>query len=73
MTITPETINIIWLLSGIGSCLIFVFGQRDLFRGIEFEHAFIAVVCLIGLCVLGPFGLAMLLLAGLITFLGSIL
>jgi hypothetical protein len=73
VTTTPETINIIWLLSGIGSCLIFVFGQRDLFRDIEFEHALIAVVCLIGLCVLGPFGLAMLLLAGLITFLGSIL
>ena len=73
MTITPETIDIIWLLSGIGSCLIFVFGQRDLFCDIEFENAFIAVVCFIGLCVLGPFGLAMLLLAGLITFLGSIL
>ena len=73
MTITPETINIIWLFSGIGSCLIFVFGNRDLFRGIEFENALIAVVCFIGLCVLGPFGLAMLLLAALITFLGSIL
>lgn len=73
MTITPETINIIWLLSGIGSCLIFVFGQRDLFRDIELVNALIAVVCFIGLCILGPFGLAMLLLAGLITFLGSIL
>lgn len=73
MTITPETINIIWLLSGIGSCLIFVFGQRDLFRDIELINAFIAVMWLITLCLFGPFGLAMLLLAGLITFLGSIL
>ena len=73
MTITPETINIIWLLSGIGSCLIFVFGQRDLFRDIELINAFIAVMWLITLCLIGPFGLAMLLLAGLITFLGSIL
>jgi hypothetical protein len=72
VTITPETINIIWLLSGIGSCLIFVFGQRDLFRDIELVNALIAVVCFIGLCILGPFGLAMLLLAGLITFLGSL-
>ena len=73
MTITPEIASNIWLLSGIGSCLIFVFGNRDLFRDIEFENALMAVVSLIGLCVLGPFGLAMLLLAGLITFLGSIL
>ena len=72
MTITPETINIIWLLSGIGSCLIFVFGQRDLFRDIELINAFIAAMLLITLCLIGPFGLAMLLLAALITFLGSL-
>ena len=72
MTITPETINIIWLLSGIGSCLIFVFGQRDLFRDIELDNAFIAAVCLLTLCLIGPFGLALLLLAALITFLGSL-
>ena len=72
MTIIPETINIIWLLSGIGSCLIFVFGQRDLFRDIELVNALIAVVCFIGLCVLGPFGLVLLLMAALITFLGSL-
>ena len=73
MTITPEIASNIWLLSGIGSCLIFVLYSRDLFRDIEFVNALIAAVCFIGLFFLGPFGLALLLLAGLITFLGSIL
>lgn len=72
MTITPETISIIWLLSGIGSCLIFVFGQRDLFRDIELINAFIAAMWLITLCLIGPFGLVLLLMAALITFLGSL-
>lgn len=63
----------IWILSGIASCLIFVFAERDLFRNIEFSNAVFAAFILVCFCVVGPLGLSLLLLGLLITFLGSLL
>lgn len=69
VTIDPA---ILWLLSGIGSCLIFVFAERDMIREIEFSNAVLLVLILLGLCILGPAGLAVFLLGLLITFLANL-
>jgi len=68
-----KMLGMIWLLSCLGSCLILVFSQRDFFRSIEFAEAIIAACAMLMLCIMGPFGLALLLTAALIKFLGSFL
>jgi hypothetical protein len=63
---------VLWVISGIVSCLIFTFSERDLIRGMEFSFAMMLLVIYATLIIAGPVGLTWVLMARLAMLLGNL-
>lgn len=58
----------IWALCGITSCAFFVYHEKHYIRGMDFFGCIFFTGALFGLCVLGPVGLILFLLASLMRY-----
>jgi len=65
-------LSVVWIICGIFSCLIFNLSCRDLVRGIDLTDAMVLVVFYIVFIIAGPIGLALMLAARLVMFLGNL-
>ena len=64
-------LSLLWTLSGILSCLIFLYAERHSLRHMDFSDSLLAVLILIGLCILGPISLTLMTLASLVHYLAQ--
>jgi len=63
---------VLWIISGIISCLVFTLSERDLIRGMELSSAMMLVAIYVILIIAGPVGLAWVLMARLAMLLGNL-
>ena len=63
--------TLLWTLSGILSCLIFLHAERHSLHRMDFSDSLLTVLILIGLCILGPIGLTVETLASLVHYLAN--